>query len=127
MEPRHSYLGIASAMIAFLTVCFCFIVVIISAVAGAVDPALTNSTSPLMVFLGILLLMAMFVNLIGFGLGFADFFYPDRKRLFPIFGIILTTITFVVFVVFMIIGSLTAPPDGPVPQAVEPPLNDQYR
>ena len=127
MEPRHSLLGIASSVIAFLTASFCFLLFLVAAVAGAVNPNLGDPNSPLMVIMGLLLVLAMLINLLGFVLGGVDLFYADRKRLFSILGIGLTTFTFISLVTLVVIGNLVAPPASGAVQPIETHLNNSYQ
>jgi hypothetical protein len=106
MEQSHSRVGIVSLVIAVLSgIGMCCMMTFAATQANNAE---MTEDSPMAIALGLMLLGDIFFALVGIGFGVAGFFAQERKKLFPVLGTILNTVT-VVAIVFVIILGLMMP------------------
>lgn len=97
---KHSRLGIVSTVIAFLGG-GTFLLATILAVVW-IDEAQDETA----VILGLSMIGSLFILFVGGTLGFIGVLLPDRKKLFPIIGILLNGMALLGIISLMVIGVL---------------------
>lgn len=103
----HSWLGITSFVLSILTGMVLLILVVVLGFLEASTPGGIDEESPTAVVLGLLLILALFAELVGLGFGIAGLFQRRKKRIFAIFGIVFSVLVFLVVLALIVFGLLT--------------------
>ena len=103
---KHSRLGVASFVISLVT----FVVeVIVIVLAGVLEiEGQMSETSSAVVIVGMLIMLGMFANLVGVGLGIAAVVQKKAKKLFGILGLIFNSCLILLILGLMIIGIMVS-------------------
>jgi len=83
---RHNGLGIASFILSLAV----FFVLFIGMGAGMIVQASGRATQPVFVMVGLFIVLAGLLAVIGIGLGIAGLLDPESKKAFPALGVILS-------------------------------------
>jgi hypothetical protein len=97
---RHKGLGIASFVLSLAV----FFVLFIGIGGGAVLQVSGHASQALFVVVGLFMVLAGILALIGIGLGVAGLFDPESKKTFPILGIIISAGMALFTVAIVIVG-----------------------
>jgi len=104
MEPKHSGFGTASFILAcVMTVCLVALVVAIGILATS-TPGEVNGESPIAVALGLGILGTLAVEVFAVGLGVAGLLQRDRKKVFAVLGLIISSITVLGVLSLLVMG-----------------------
>jgi hypothetical protein len=103
---KHSRLGIASFVISLIAG-FIEFLVIISAGVLEVEGQMTE-TSAAAVVIGMLIMLGMFSNLVGVGLGIAAVVQKNAKKLFGVLGLIFNGCLILLIIGLMLIGIMVS-------------------
>ena len=106
--PRHSGLGIASFMISMVIIGFFLFLFFLAVIFAVAAPDLAD-TNPIYVrILGAFLMIASLANLAGLVLGIAGMRQIDRKKVYPILGLVFNLMIIAGMIMLMIIGRLVS-------------------
>jgi len=105
---KHSGVGITAFIMSFLFAGFLFVLVIVAGVMETSTPGGIDETGFAAAILGLLILAAGMLEVVALVLGLAGLFQRDRKKLFAIFGTIISSLTLLAIAGLMIIGITTA-------------------
>jgi len=104
-EPvRHSGFGIASFTISVLVAMFDFFLLALAGIVGQTSANGIGRESWVVVVVGLFLLFGLGMSLLGIELGITGLIQRDRKRAFPILGLVLNSAIAVVLVVVVVSG-----------------------
>lgn len=99
---RHGGLGIASFILTLL--CLVVMVMMIAVLGAMHNQGRATGSEPLTQILGLGMILAAVVDLIGIGLGIAGAFDRTSKKAFPVLGLILGIAILVLTGALMLIG-----------------------
>jgi predicted anti-sigma-YlaC factor YlaD len=113
--PKHSGLGIASFVLAMISVVLTIIVILtmINLGSGLMEQIAVGETmteeqlleqAPGLVIVGLLFMAVAVISLIGGILGIVGLFQKNRKKLFAILGTVFNLLGWVLFFVLFIVG-----------------------
>lgn len=103
---KHSGLGVASFVISMIAGVIEFFV-IISAGVLEVQGQMSDASAVVMV-VGMLIMLGMFANLVGIGLGIAAVVQNKAKKLFGVLGLIFNGCLILLILGLMFIGSMVS-------------------
>ena len=101
---KHSGLGIASFIISIVIGMFDFFLVTIAGIVEATAPGGIDEESVVAVAVGLSIFLGFGVSLIGIGLAIAGLIQKNRKKIFPILGLVFNLTIIIVVIGIMIIG-----------------------
>jgi hypothetical protein len=87
-EPKHSGLGIASFVMGLIFGLILFVLIGIAGVQEVSNPGGMDENSPFAMVLGLLLLGALLMNLVGAALGLAGVLQKNRRKIFAVLGLV---------------------------------------
>jgi len=102
--PRHSGFGIASFISAMVSLLLFLLAVIIGGIVNNRTPGGMDVTTPAAAFLGVIVLLAIILALVGAGLGITGLIVKNRKKVFAILGLVFNLVFILVIVVLMVFG-----------------------
>ncbi len=108
-KPKHSGLGIASLVIAVISILLFCLGLGVAVFASASDPATIESMpsdSPLYLTVGLMICFGGGLDLVGLGLGIGGLFQPDRNKTFAILGTVFNLLFLCAVGMLMVIGNL---------------------
>lgn len=106
MEDKHSGPGIASFCLSIIVAVLTFALVCYAGYLEMSTPGGVDEKDPKVMLIGVVFLGLMFLDLIAGVLGLAGLFQPDRKKLFPILGLLGSVATVGGVVALVIIGNM---------------------
>lgn len=101
---RHSGFGIVSLIISVLVGAYSLCPL---AVAGIVEATTTRGMSKeswVVAVIGLFLILGLGMSLLGIELGIAGLIQRDRKRVFPILGLVFNSVATIALVAIIVIG-----------------------
>ena len=104
---KHSGWGIVSFIGSLLVGAWAFLSVALAAIMVAFNPYL-DQTSPPAILVGLMICATFPASLLGMLLGGVGLFQRDRRKVFPILGILLNVLVLVSLALLMFIGSQTS-------------------
>lgn len=104
MEKKHSGLGISSFIISIVIGVLMFLLFVVAGVMETSTPGGIDEESAGAVVVGLFLLAFLLLDVLALGLGIAGLVQKDRKKIFPVLGVVFSATTMLTTVFFMIIG-----------------------
>jgi mannose/fructose/N-acetylgalactosamine-specific phosphotransferase system component IID len=101
---KHSGLGIASFIISLAMGICVFFLLVIAGIMEVSTPGGMDEESPAAVIIGLFIIAALIVTLIGIGFGIAGLIQKNRNKNFSILGVIFNTLITLGVIVIMTIG-----------------------
>ena len=101
---RHSGFGIVSLIICVLVGVYGLCPLAVAGIAEATTAGAMSKESWVMAVIGVFLVLGLGMSLLGVELGIAGLIQRDRKRVFPILGLVFNSATAIVLVGMMVIG-----------------------
>ena len=86
--PRHSGLGIAALILSVGSGIVLFLMIVIAGYAEMTTPGGMDQTAPATMLIGLGLIGAIALEVVALALGIAGTLQRDRRRLFPILGLV---------------------------------------
>ena len=107
LNLKHSGLGISSFIIALIIGFFVFVIVMFAGYVEMTTPGGMNESSVAAVLIGLAIIFGLFVSIIGLGLGIGGLFQKNKKKVFPILGIVMNGAIILGVSFLVIIGILS--------------------
>ena len=104
MEIKHSGIGIASFSTSIVSGICMFLLVVIAGVMESSTPGGIDEESAAAVILGLSIIAFLFISLVALGLGIGGVVQKDRKKIFPILGIVFSSVTLLTTLGLILVG-----------------------
>lgn len=105
MELKHSGMGVAAFVMSIIAGVLMFLLIAATAVMTAGSPGGLDSNSAAAILVGLVMIFLLGIDVVAIGLGLAGLMQRDRKRVFPILGLVIATATILGTIVLVIIGN----------------------
>jgi hypothetical protein len=102
---KHSGLGIASFVVSLLIGASEFLLIMIAGVLEAATPGGMDNESLIVLFIGLFVIVGLFANLAGVGLGIAGLVQRDRKKVFSALGVVFNGTVIFGLTMLLILGA----------------------
>ena len=102
--PRQSGLGIASFVISLIGIAITLVLFGVAGYMEASTPGGMDEAAPETILVGLLLIAAGFLLLVGLGLGIGGLFQRNRRRLFAVLGLAFSGVMLLIGIGVMAIG-----------------------
>lgn len=106
MHLKHSILGIISLIIGLFTDFALFCVIVVGTLIGEAYVDELDESSPIFLVTGLFILGSLFMSVLGTILGIIGLLEPNRKRTFPILGILFSFLGGLFVMFLLVLGSL---------------------
>ena len=103
-QMRHSGFGIVSLVISILVGVYSLCPLAVAGIAEATTAREMSKESWVVAVIGLFLILGLGMSLLGLELGIAGLIQRDRKRVFPILGLVFNSAAAIVLVGIMVIG-----------------------
>ncbi len=105
ISTKHSGFGVAS----FIIFCSIFLISIItfisSIIMGLSNPEGLSEESVATVIIGFSMMFSVLLSLVGVGFGITGLITKNRKKVYPVLGLVLNTIIFIIFILMFLSGA----------------------
>jgi len=106
MDQKHSALGIAAFIIAVVAGILMFLAIVVAGVMEAATPGGIHEHSAGAVLLGVFIIALWLLDVVAIGLGIAGLVQKDRKKVFPVLGVVFGAATILGTVALAVIGNM---------------------
>ena len=101
---KHSGFGIASFITSIVSAVVIFSAVVAAGIIMAKSPAEMGEGSPTAIIIGLIMIAFLFAALVALGFGIGGLFQKERRKIFPILGVIISSVSFICTALLMVIG-----------------------
>ncbi|HET7932171.1 MAG TPA: hypothetical protein VFL63_12395 [Rhodanobacteraceae bacterium] len=105
MDQKHSGMGIAAFVLSLVAGVLMFLLIAIAGIMTASSPGGLDEHSPVAIIVGLGMMLLLGIDVVAIGLGIAGLIQRDRKRLFPILGLVFALATILGTIFLVILGN----------------------